>query len=834
MTAANTKEKNRDSQIPGRAQAEKSLPVLVLVLVLVLVTTLAYKSVLFNFFAGDDFVHLIWLKDAVVNHELIWRNFHSSWLDGTTTKFYRPLISVFMVSDYVLFNKDGLGFHITNLIFHLTSTVAIFFIAANLAAETMRLAKGADGAALEGAIPDASFQKLWPFCAALMFGLYPLHPEAVSWITGRVDAVVTAFITLSFWCYLAGRRSKNILIHSLCYIFLVLALLSKEMAITLPAVFILFEFFFPVRLSARGFSSRALMRRVTDALAPTAPFLLVIVVYFAVRLAALGTFVGGYDDSLFFISDLKNFIYVWISGLRLFIEPFNRELVSVRSLPVKLWDLSLVLAALLSAGNWLFFRPLTRLYIFLAGWLVMSLLPVYKVFAIADDLQGSRLAYLATVPLAMLLCLGVIGLGKRRSIMDKGFRLIHGGIFCATAFILLNLNNQAWVDGGNTANAIRQALSDLYKKVEGDPQVLFVGLPDQEHGAYICRNALPGMTRAPQLERDILNAIMVDRFEPIFPFAYVKESLFQDRDKIKIFRFDRSGRCFQPVDLGRVGPYPKTESSTPAEFSGTALKEIAEAGETRGGAVKYEWTPEGLGVEGSGGRWGRPEIKLNLPKQPCFALEFLAVSLKVSEPGIAREGLDLLYTNDLVPNYELRCRTHAHIPATALSEGSLSTQELRVVLPLRSLPEWSLGGDSHGFILKLPHGMKATLTRVEVVRPQQILPQLHFQGGGYLGSKGYLHVGKGATVDYDVSNIKDASTAMAEITRANLLFEEQNSTEPSKVRGRTIELPQVKGQIKLKADMFPALGIYQMRLWAKDSHGKCFGQASDHIVIARD
>ena len=810
---------------------------LVLVLALVVLTTLAYKSVLFNFFAGDDFVHLIWLKDAVVNHELIWRNFHSSWLDGTTTKFYRPLISVFMVSDYVLFNKDGLGFHITNLLFHLASTVAIFFIASHLAAETMRLAKGADGAALEGAIPDASFQRLWPFCAALMFGLYPLHPEAVSWITGRVDAVVTAFITLSFWCYLAGRRSKNILIQSLCYIFLVLALLSKEMAITLPAVFILFEFFFPVRLSARGFSSRALLRRVTDALAPTAPFLLVIAVYFVVRLLALGTFVGGYDDSLFFISDWKNFIYVWICGLRLFIEPFNRELVSVRSWPVKLWDLSLALAALLALGNLLFFRPLTRLYVFLAGWLVLSLLPVYKVFAIADDLQGSRLAYLATVPLAMLLCLGVIGLGKRRKALDKGFRLIHGGLFCATAFVLLNLNNQAWVEGGKTANAIRQALSELYRKVEGDPQVLFVGLPDQEHGAYICRNALPGMTRAPQLERDVLNAIMVDRFEPIFPFAYVKESLFQDRDKIKIFRFDRSGSCFQPVDLGGIGQYPQTDNSNPdrkTSFSGADLKEIAAESESRGGAVRYEWTAEGLLSEGSGGRWGRAEIKLNLPKQPCFALEFVAVTLKVSEPGVLKEGLDLLYTNDLVPSYELRCRTHAHLPATTLSDGSLANQELQVILPLRSLPEWSLGGDSHGFILKLPHGMKATLTRVEVLKPQQILPQIHFAGGGYLGSKGYLHVGKGATVDYDVSNIKNATGAMAEITRANLLFEEQNSTEPSKVRGRTIELPQVKGQIKLTADMFPALGIYQMRLWARDSHGKCFGQASDHIVIARD
>jgi hypothetical protein len=93
-----------------------------------LLTFLAYSPILFNFFAGDDFVHLIWLKEAVKHTDLIWRNFYTSWLDGTTTKFYRPLISVFMVSDYVLWRGDGTGFHLTNLLFHLTSTAFIFLI----------------------------------------------------------------------------------------------------------------------------------------------------------------------------------------------------------------------------------------------------------------------------------------------------------------------------------------------------------------------------------------------------------------------------------------------------------------------------------------------------------------------------------------------------------------------------------------------------------------------------------------------------------------------------------------------------------------------------------
>src|SRR3990167_7438096 len=102
-------------------------------LVFVLAATLvAYSPVLFNFFNGDDFVHLTWLNDAIANPELIWRNFHSSWLDGTTTRFYRPLISVFMVSDYLIWGANGLGFRITNLLCHGVSTIFIFLIVSHL------------------------------------------------------------------------------------------------------------------------------------------------------------------------------------------------------------------------------------------------------------------------------------------------------------------------------------------------------------------------------------------------------------------------------------------------------------------------------------------------------------------------------------------------------------------------------------------------------------------------------------------------------------------------------------------------------------------------------
>lgn len=826
------------TQTVSKPNQSNTTAVVLLVCLCLGITTLAYQSVLFDFFAGDDFVHLIWLRDAVKNYELIWRNFHSSWLDGTTTKFYRPLISVFMVSDYVLFNRSGLGFHITNLIFHLLSVLSIFFITSHLTQETMRLAKSADGAKPEGLRLDDSFARLvFPAFAALMFGLYPLHCEAVSWITGRVDAVVTAFITLSLWCYLSNRQKRSWLKLIACYGFLILGLLSKEMAITLPAVFALIELFFPLRLSARGLSRAAILRRIVDAARQTFGFFVLIALYFGVRYLALGTLVGGYDDSLFFISDPLGFIRGWLAGLRILFEPFNRELVSVRSLPVKLWDISLVFAVLVALINAACYRPLFRLYLFLTGWFVLSLAPVYKVFAISDDLQGSRLAHLATVPLALLLTAAVINLssGKVKG-ASRALRTAFGTIFCACAFYFLVQNNAAWVGAGTQSNQIRHGLSELYKSIEGDPQVLFVGLPDQEHGAYICRNALSGMTHTPQLERDIANCVLVDRFEPIFPFAHIKQSLYQDQDKVKIYRWDKALARFMPVDLSQVKAYPQTETIT---YGGASLRAIAEPQKTPAVSCKYTWQDDGgLAIEGHEGKGGRPEIKLNINGQPCFSTEFVAVTLKISDPGNAKEGIDLLYSNDLVPDFELKSRTHAHLNVSDLPAVGRDITTT-IVLPLRSLPEWTLGGQSHGFLLKLPHDVKATLQKVEIVPQAQLAPQLTFDNSGYLGTKGYYHVNKkgpDAELTYDVSQIPQASGVMTEITRANLLFEEQCSTELSKVvddKSRRIVNGQ-SGTVTLPAADFKSQGIYQVRLWAVDSKGNRLGQSSDHIVIVSD
>jgi len=312
--------------------------ILIALAVICFITTCAYASVLFNFFIGDDFVHLIWLKDAAHNPELVLRNFHTSWLDGTTTRFYRPLISVFMLSDYLISGTNAISFHITNLLFLLIGAICLFHICLHL----QKSCTNND---------DLTF----PFATAMMFALYPLHPEAVSWITGRVDAIVTAFYLASVWFYMRWRAGQSRVVWSV--LFFICALMSKEMAVTIPAVFLLYEICFKLEKTPdsrpRSPFFQALAKAVPfwKVLAKTVPFWILLAVYFGVRYMSLGTLVGGYDDSLTFISNWSNFIRGWLHGLRMIVIPINRSLMGDHNAFTIAWEVSCALVLVFLSFN---------------------------------------------------------------------------------------------------------------------------------------------------------------------------------------------------------------------------------------------------------------------------------------------------------------------------------------------------------------------------------------------------------------------------------------------------------------------------------------------------
>lgn len=770
---------------------------------IVLTTLVAYSPVMFNFFAGDDFVHLSWLSQAVQHPELVVRNFYTSWLDGTTTRFYRPLISVFMFTDYLLWGVNGLGFRVTNLLFHLTSTVFIFFIVRELA-----YGKEKNESSL-----------WWPALAASIFALYPLHPEAVSWITGRVDSVVGTFCLAALWFYIKWRHNENGLCLAGALISLVLGLLSKEMAITLPAIFLCYEFFFRQAAQSSASSTRfaRLCHTLFSMIKPTLPFFAVLAGYFIVRRLALGTFVGGYDNSLFFIANPQEFILSWLHALKMLLVPINKNLLGSHSLLTKAWEVELGTIAVLGAVGLYANKRSRPAILFTLFWLFLSLAPVYKIFAIADDLQGSRLAYLATAPLSILLA---AGFSLLNGTAIKSLQRILGCLFIALSAVLLFINNQPWKQAGEENNAIRLGLAQLYAQLPGDPQVLLIGLPDQIDGAYTCRNSLDGMSRRPQLDRDIKNSLMINPFEPIFPFGFLKNSIVQNQNNIRIFRWDNTAKQFAPVPIPQT-----TDNEKTVTWSGPLLRTVLKAPADM--KESHTWNEDGS-LSVSTGK-APCYLEFSPGRRNCWTTGFITVNLTRVMKSTTPAGADLLYATDLNPDFELKRRVHADCQPVSSDQN--------LIFALHGLPDWTFGGNFDKLKLLLPAQSELRINSVALTNPEEIMPTLTFANSGYLGSKGYFHLDPKEPkrdLQVDCSRIPTAKSIELEITRTNLLFNEQNCQHQSSVIMERRNSAKTKDAFTLKLEEFPMSGIYELRAWAKDATGKLCGVSSDHLVISVD
>ncbi|HEY9681724.1 MAG TPA: hypothetical protein V6C86_09090 [Oculatellaceae cyanobacterium] len=736
------------------------------------VTLLAYSPILFNFFLGDDFVHLSWLSRCIHDPSLLLKNFYSSWLDVVTTKFYRPLISVFMLSDYAVWRTNGFGFHLTNVFFHLINCFFVYRIAAELFGK-LRLG-------------DYKLLPSTPAMAALLFGLYPLHAEPVAWITGRVDTVVTTFYLGAVFTYIRWQVSSCVRCLITSLVMTTLALMSKEMAVTIPAAVSLLE------LWKSLLEKQSLSSAIARIAMKTYPFWLLLIAYFIVRRLALGTFVGGYDDSLFFVANWGTFISGWLSGIKMTLLPTNREVMSAHNIFSIGWCVAL-LTSLVGVAKAVVQSETRSRIALLIGLLGLSITPVYKIFAISADLEGSRLVYLTSSFFCMLLAAGLgslfnfdknSGAEQRDEAPLKLLAPLTIGLFGVCAFAILWRNNLVWRDAGLECAAIRAGLEQIAKSVPEDSHLLLLGLPDQKHGAYICRNASPGAIEPPQFSKALKDCIFLNTFESVFPFGYLRRSLQENKDAVKIFCWNTNKREFSSVQL----------STQKSPQHGTA---------------------------------GKDSFHSDAHNLDGWATEFVLnshVAENNTTPSSSTTEVAVL-TNNLI--------------ASAGGEPQIAGQRLDSnarhgeLFPLRSIPLWACGADGQIHL----QGMSKTAEAFERIPADELMPILGFANSGYLGSKGFLHLDQAHDKErlYCLKNdVPGADHFMLEIMRPNVFVDptsEQNGTSAAKQQLKEIQASTKTGSIELSRKDLQGHGLYQARLWSVDKNNRRLGVAGDHIII---
>jgi len=131
---------------------------------------------------------------------------------------YRPIRYISYTIDYQFTGENPAGYHISNILYHSLVSFLLFLL-------LMRLGAGFFGATV----------------AAALFCVHPVNTEAVAYITSRKELLCALFFLAAFLTYLSNREKPSVGRILLLSLFFVLALFSKEMALSFFGVLLLYE-----------------------------------------------------------------------------------------------------------------------------------------------------------------------------------------------------------------------------------------------------------------------------------------------------------------------------------------------------------------------------------------------------------------------------------------------------------------------------------------------------------------------------------------------------------------------------------------------------------------
>ncbi len=165
---------------------------------------------------------------------------------------WHPLAWISHAVDYALWGLNPWGHHLTNIVFHAANTALVVLLAVKML-EVARERSGADGGARF--LNDRTVL-ISAGVTGLLFGLHPLHVESVAWVAERKDLLCALFFLLSIMAYMDYARgqgtgdSRNAVPRGsvnkqylLVLGFFMLALMSKPMAVTLPCVMLILDWY---------------------------------------------------------------------------------------------------------------------------------------------------------------------------------------------------------------------------------------------------------------------------------------------------------------------------------------------------------------------------------------------------------------------------------------------------------------------------------------------------------------------------------------------------------------------------------------------------------------
>jgi protein O-mannosyl-transferase len=428
---------------PSRAARRR-----VLLAWLLLASFLVYANTLANGFVSDDhqqiegnpYAHSFRYVGKIFT-TTVW-SFQGN--EGRTN-YYRPLMTFGYVLCDKAFQTYPLGFHLVNLFLNCLVVSLVFLICRKIFTDDVLA-----------------------FVAAIFFAFHPVHSEAVAWVAAVTELQLAVFYLLTFWLFL-GLSDPDAKPRTpvLMWMSFLLALLSKEQAVTLPALATVYEYFYRDDRKQTRWSKK---------ISRYAPLWLLSGAYLVFRVVVLHGFapVAQRPDLTIFQLALSALALIGQYATKLF-WPYPLIAFYLFEKSTSFADSRVLLGAVVTALFLALFVVLwrrARPYSFWLVWMAATLAPVLNVRWMAASAFAERYLYLPSIGFCFLAAGGVVWYWRRISLPGWGRWARTAPASSAAALLILSCvliikRNRQWHD---------------------DEKLIVADLTAQPHASYLRAN----------------------------------------------------------------------------------------------------------------------------------------------------------------------------------------------------------------------------------------------------------------------------------------------------------------------------------------------------------
>jgi tetratricopeptide (TPR) repeat protein len=295
--------------------------------------------------------------------------------------------------EYDAFELNPKPYHVTNLILHLLNSLLVLYF-----------------------IWLLTKQKWTAFITALLFAVHPMHVESVSWISERKDLLYTFFSLATLCYYLKYLQNQKLkwLYYSVSFFLFLLAVLSKAMAVSVPLVFILLDYF-----SGKRFTLKAILDKI--------PFFIISIVCGLIALEAQKSSHAIHFSSFNFFERILFSCYGILMYLWKLLLPYN--LSCYYNYPLKqngMFPVVFYLAPFILIGlSWIIYKSMrnSKDVVFGFAFFLITIALVLQIIPVGGIIIADRYTYIPYIGIFFILARFINNLTDNKIVVLRKYKI---------------------------------------------------------------------------------------------------------------------------------------------------------------------------------------------------------------------------------------------------------------------------------------------------------------------------------------------------------------------------------------------------------------------------